>query len=72
MQNISQPLQNIRKFIILNVALGKVQTIELELGPNEFYQDDDWLGFFSGDVAVQNFFTIEKLTDVTDDASGGA
>ena len=41
MKNIDQPLQNLRKFLILNNEVDIVQELNIELGQNEFYQDDD-------------------------------
>ena len=33
---------------------------EFHLGPNEFYNHDNWLGLFTQDIEPVEFFSVEK------------
>ena len=42
------------------------EKIELHLSPNEFEDNDDWLGIMDTDIPAQEFLTIEKYTRSTE------
>lgn len=61
MKNFEQPVQNIKKLYAYKVLADTRQTILLELGPNNFYDNRDKLGFFRSEPTEHTFFQVEKV-----------
>ena len=60
MKNSTQPIQNLIKLIKPVINLNLITSTKIELGINEFTDQDDKLGLFSQTVDPYEFMSIEE------------
>ena len=60
MKNSTQPIQNLIKLIKPVIKLDLITSTRIELGINEFTDQDDKLGLFSQTVDPYEFMSIEE------------
>ena len=60
MKNSSHPIQTYRKNI--STKLSSKENISVSLVPNEFYDYDDPIGFFSNEPEPFRFLSVEDIT----------
>ena len=65
MKNIDQPLQKLRKPLLLNTEFDTQQKLDIELSLNEFYENDDQFGFLNGEIEAKEYLTIQQMLDIT-------
>ena len=61
MSNLDEPIQDIRKGFFFTPQFNQNSEWFMELSPNEFYDQDDKIGFLSMDPDPFTFFSIENV-----------